>query len=183
MLGRHYRHTIWFNQPATSINGQNEVKAKPAFHATWKKGQNTDATITIKDKKSGDTLWFGSLDSERLYATPDTLSGSTLEVSTVNDHYLGETTNDWGVWTAYTKADPHHWQSGVVYSPCRVAYGTLAPGIYASQWAAGVGISFYPPEGYLPSVFSQTGLTAGYLFPYSGRSPGYAIGLSLTTHH
>ncbi len=114
--------------------------------------------------------------------------GAFYATSFTPDYYLVDPTLDLGAFAAYRPSGRHTtsgpteaFETGIRYSPVRLLYGTVAPDALLTRDAAGVGLSFYPPEQYVGPKWHHLGLEVGWVASLSGRSSdGWLAGFSFT---
>jgi hypothetical protein len=174
--------TLWFNTPASSVNGQDPVETTAAFHLL-RKDQMADGRFVVRDSAGALLGEYGIVGSQ-LFQTPAQARDGHLEVSLVRDYYLAEPNFDLGTWAGYIPVDDpdvDHFQVGLRYSPCRFLYGTLAPDLAVSQDALGIGCSFYPPAQFVGPYWRHLGLGVWYVAPFADHDLVCLYGISFTT--
>jgi hypothetical protein len=185
--------TLWFTHaPAPSVHGD----AKPdtsttAFHVVRPAGA-ADGTVTVTDDQGRTVVGMHvrhnrvSFDKDGTGSGPGytDADGTAHHFTTAfeRDVYLSEWDLDLGTLAAYSTADAPHFQTGVRWGVCRLLYGTTALDAVALRDVAGAGISLYPPAEYCGDIWAHIGLGAWYVAPYRGGHPGFAYGLSFSTH-
>ena len=183
--------TLWFSHaPAPTIHG--DVKpdsSSTAYHGVRPDGA-ADGTLTISDDQgrvvAGVHVRHNRMSLEPLAPVADADGTTHRYVSAFErDVYLSDGDLDLGTVAAYSTADTPRFQTGVRWGVHRFLYGITALDAVVLRDAAGAGISLYPPAEYLGDTWpgwSHFGIGAWYVAPYRGGHPGFAYGLSFSTH-
>jgi hypothetical protein len=185
--------TLWFRHaPAPTIIGDHAPdSSSTAFHGVRPSGA-ADGTLVVTDDQGRVVAGVHashnrmSLDQAGTGSGPGYLDadGTAHHFTTTfeRDVYLCDWSLDLGTLAAYSTADTPHFETGVRWGVVRLLYGTTALDAVVLRDAAGAGVSIYPPAEYCGDDWAHIGLGAWYLAPYRGGHPGFAYGLSFSTH-
>jgi len=162
------------------------VETKNDYHL-WKGYDAVDATITATDT-SGHNLgtWYSM--GDQLYTKPrrpgDPEPPIRLTITRERDLFSeGWDIGTWGsYWSGRNDSRDSRFQVGIRISPLRILYDTIAFDAVVSKDAVGAGLSFYLPSDHVDPWWRHWGLGAWWLAPTSGAAPGWAVGLSFSTH-
>ncbi len=116
-----------------------------------------------------------------MYLPVDAKPDVTIDV--IRHEYLYDPGFDIGTFGGYAVSGTvPRFQVGLRYSPVRLSWGILAPDVVASQTAAGVGLSVYPPSTYFGRWWDHFGLGGWYVAPYDGSHGAVVVGLAFSSH-
>lgn len=185
--------TLWFHHAPvpTTIGDHKPDSSSTAYHGVRPAGA-ADGTLAIRDDQGRIVAGVHAVHN-RMSLDPDgtgTGPGYTDADGTAHhfttafqrDVYFIDWGLDLGTVAAYSTADTPHFQTGVRWGIGRYLYGTTALDAVVLRDAAGAGISIYPPAEYCGDEWAHIGLGAWYVAPYRGGHPGFAYGLSFSTH-
>jgi hypothetical protein len=185
--------TLWFRHaPAPTILGDHKPdSSSTSYHGVRPDGA-ADGTLTVLDDQGRPVAGVHvrhnrvSLDAVGTGSGPgytDT-DGTAHRFTTTfqRDVYISDGDLDLGTLAAYSTADTPRFQTGVRWGVRRFLYGLTALDAVVLRDAAGAGISLYPPAEYCGDQWAHIGLGVWYVAPYRGGHPGFAYGLSFSTH-
>lgn len=179
--------TLWFNTPASNMDGKQPVVTRSAFHLVRTAGES-DGVLDLRDR-GGVVLGSYVLRDRQLYETPEQAESGVITAALIRDYYLIDPGFDLGVWGGWSQAgsdsddddDISRFQAGFRFSPARLLYGTVAPDLVASADVGGAGLTFYPPTHLVGQHWRHLGVGAWYVAPFDGSDPGWAFGISFST--
>jgi hypothetical protein len=172
-------------QPPPTIAGKTPIPTKPTAYHGWKEDTDGIGTVVATNRSTGERLGVYVLgDDGLLHQTGEQADNGVISLSYQPDVYAGKWNFDVGpiVVAANIPGTPAV-QAGLRFSPCRLGYGWFAPDVAVTNDAVGVGGSLYLPERTAGPVWSRIGAGAWYMAPWSGGSPGFALGLSASITH
>lgn len=173
-------------QPAPTITGKDAVHYEPTEYHLWRAPEDADGVFSLYDRATGRLAAEYPVADGVLHEAPKQRDAFPFAATYAPSAYLGRWRFDAGGWAAATVAGSAgvHLETGVRVSPCRLAYGSIAPDLVLSDRAAGVGVSLFPPVRWVGEPWNHVGVGAWYLAPLGGSGrPGGALGLSLAITH
>jgi hypothetical protein len=175
--------TIWSTstQPAPTVKDKVPVSYEPTrLHWRWKDDTDGISSLGLDNRSTRERVAdYVAGDGGVLHQSPEQERDGVLAAKVTPDLYLGKWQLDVGPILAGSAVDnTSAIQAGIRYSPCRLAFGVIAPDIIATNDLIGAGVSLYPPERSVGPTWSHFGLGLWYGAPWDGGNPGPVVGLS-----
>jgi hypothetical protein len=160
-------------QPASNIEGKVAIPYESTRFGFIKTDRDGEGTLTIKSK---DGLTLGEYvldDSGVLCESPEQAKSGNIKATFKPDLYAYRSWFDIG---GFASVDTKL-RLGIRFSPCRLAWDTIAPDLVATESSVGLGVSIYPPTREV-GWWHHIGLGVWYLHDLANHSDGISLGLS-----
>ena len=152
------------------------------YHGIQDDDEKSTADITFTHRASGDTRSI-SLYDDGVYEGKSDANDKKFDVQYHIHYYPFKIGLDLGWWGGI---EPYHPEGdrpvdqGLRISPCRIAYGVLAPDLLIGTQSIGIGVSGYAPTGYATGIWKKVGIGGAWMADYHGGG-GWMPYVSVTT--
>lgn len=153
-----------------------ETEISRPVSAKTQEGEEILGSVVIKNNKTGDKLALDVLNGylvlpQGVTEVPKYKNESGLEVpvwsiSHIKKEYWFDLGTDLGVYGGYllgtkNEKDVRSFDTGIKFSPCRIAFNYLSPDLLIGPQGAGIGLSFYPRPERFGKFWDHAGIGIG----------------------